>query len=196
LSIRMGSGPRLRRVILRMELRQAPPATHGCRAGPSPQCRFRAASLPRGVGVHPWMAESRRMRFLNGGHLEDGWGRARGRGRGSGIMRDAPLEAVWSDRGLSGMWGMRERPRSRGPGSSGPSCMLRGAPTRMGERHTPAPGARRSMRPLTLSHPRVPTTTARHGRRAEPALRRRALLLVVARVPLPEEGGGAEARAG
>ena len=88
-----------------------------------------------------------------------------GADRDSGIMRNRPFEAVSSDRGLLGLWGMHERPRSRDSGSSGRLCMLRGAPERMGDA-THSPGARRSKTDLPTTTTESATPSARRGGRA------------------------------
>ena len=81
-------------------------------SGPSPQCRFRRASVPCGRRVVFSVRPCRRRIGSDGGHLEWGGGGPPARG-GSRIMRDAPIEAIAVGRGVSGMWGMRETPRPR-----------------------------------------------------------------------------------
>ena len=115
------------------------------------------------------MAESQRMQ--NGGRLEEWVGLSPGADRGSGIMRNRPFEAVSSDRGLLGMRGMRERPRSRDSGSSGRLRMVC-EPSRAGG---PAPAP---LQVPAVKEPDVPsiaagsaTPPAWHGCRAEPAPR-------------------------
>jgi hypothetical protein len=88
---------------------------------------FRRASMPGG-GIAfrcPYAG-----RAENGGHLERGASSARP-DRRPASMHNTPLEPLWADRGLRGMWGMRERPRSREPRSSGRLCMI-GEPPRAG----------------------------------------------------------------
>ena len=95
-----------------------------------PWGRFRAASVPRGRSLGSAVVVGR-VGFLTAGTWS-GVGAGRRRGCGSRIMRDAPFDAIAVGRGVSGTWGMRERPRLRRRAQIGASC-------RSGSRET-APG--------------------------------------------------------
>ncbi len=109
-------------------------------SGPSPQCRFRRASMPGGRAALNQLVESRRIgleRRASGG----GCGVTVGVGRGFRSMRDAPFDAIPVGRGVSGMWGMRERPRLRRRAPIGASCMSRSRETAPGDHSTPSGAA-------------------------------------------------------
>ncbi len=86
-------------------------------------------SRPARRSLIPWRSRDRWV--FNGGHLE--WvGAGRRRGGGSRIMHDAPFDAIRVGRGVSGMWGMRERPRPRRRAPIGASCRSRSRETAPG----------------------------------------------------------------
>ena len=125
------------------------------------------AAMPVPRGIHAARPVSCTFGWLRVGVATStaapgGWvGSSPGTGSRLRSMRNRPFEAVSSDRGLLGMWGMRDRPRSRDSGSNGGLRMLRGAPARMEGRHTHAPGAAVDVATLTLSDPRVHDTARR-----------------------------------